>query len=190
MKAIDCKSSVLGCLLAVALSLSSCGGGGEAVQFKDTNLKAKVCQALGKPAGAFLGGSDMTLLENLTAEEAGITDLAGLELATNLTELRLSGNEIGNVFLLAQLTKLTRLDLAGNKISNVTSLAQLTNLTHLDLSDNRIVDVAPLKKLARLTELNLSKNQIADARRAMLQKALPNCYINYDESEAIIELVP
>ena len=55
----------------------------EAVQFKDTSLKAKVCEALGKPAGAFLDGSDMTLLENLTAEKAGITDLAGLELATN-----------------------------------------------------------------------------------------------------------
>ena len=190
MKAIDCKSAILGCLFVAALSFSSCGGGGDPVQFKDTALKSKICEALGKPAGAFLNGEDMTLLENLTAENAGITDLTGIELATNLTELRLPGNEIGNVFLLGQLTKLTRLNLAGNKISNLTSLANLTNLTSLDLSDNRIVDVAPLKKLTRLVELNLSKNDIGEARKAMLEKALPNCSIKYDSDDTIIAPAP
>ena len=185
MSAVRTKTFVTGCLLAITLTFSSCGGDDpaldETVDFKDTNLKAKVCEALAKPKGINLTRRDLAKLVNLEASESKISNLTGFEYATNLTELRFRGNKIGNVVRLAKLTKLTHLDLAANVIADVAPLAQLTNLTYLDLSENRIVDVAPLAKLTNLSRLILlDAGAVGEASRAMLQNALPKCSIQFE----------
>ena len=91
----------------------------------------------------------MAKLTQLNLEDAEITDLTGLEQATQLTELDLSENQISDITPLAQLTRLTTLRLSSNKISDVTPLAQLTQLTLLDLRSNLIEDTSPLKQLLR-----------------------------------------
>ena len=91
-----------------------------------------------------------------------IRNLAGLEYATNLTELRLGSNRISDVTPLAGLTSLSSLDLSGNWISDVTPLAGLTSLTSLNLMGNRISDVTPLAGLTGLTDLRLGANWISD----------------------------
>ena len=55
-----------------------------------------------------------------------ITDLAGLEHATQLSRLYLRGQDVTDIVPLAQLTQLTSIDLWGNKAVDVTPLAQLT----------------------------------------------------------------
>ena len=73
------------------------------------------------------------LLQQLTTLDAyaqGITNLAGLEQATNLTTL----------------------DLGANRIADISALAnRLTQLTHLYLDDNQITDVSPLTGLTNST---------------------------------------
>ena len=97
-----------------------------------------------------------------TGFEQQVTDLTGLEHATQLTELDLSGNQISDITPLGSLTQLTELDLSDNQISDITPLGALTQLIDLDLSDNQIIDVTPLAQLTQLTELDLGSNQISN----------------------------
>ena len=95
-------------------------------------------------------------------DDPGITDLTGLEHATQLTDLDLSDNQISDITPLAQLTQLTELELDRNQISDITPLTNLTELTGLLLWDNQIEDISSLAGLPSLNYLSLSSNQISD----------------------------
>ena len=128
----------------------------------DSRLRAAIKRGLNKRSDQGLNSIEIKRLEQLTAFRANISSLKGLELATGLTRLMLSGNSIKDVSVLAGLTKLTVLDLSKNAISDISSLATLTELTWLRLSDNRIVDISALDDLARLELLALRNNAIKD----------------------------
>ncbi len=130
------------------------------VYFADANLKADVEAVLGKTNPT---PTDMLGLTSLWAQARGITDLTGLEYATNLTALDLSMNEISDLSPLAGLTNLTDLDLGDNhQIGDLAPLAGLTNLTDLGLAYNQISDLSPLAGLTNLMNLGLASNQISD----------------------------
>ena len=136
--------------------------GSTAVTIPDANLRAAVEAALGKASGAPITAADMETLTNLSAREAGISDLTGLESAANLTELYLGWNNISDPSPLADLTELKLLELQSNNTSNLSFLASLTNLTYLSLEFNGITDISPLSGLTNLTELYLGWNNISD----------------------------
>ena len=136
--------------------------GGGSVNIPDPNLRAAIKEALGKASGAAITVADMLKLKRLIGEDRGIENLTGLEFATNLTELSLKGNKIGDISVLARLTNLTELSLKGNKIGDISVLARLTNLTYLHLSNNKIGDVSALARLTNLTKLYLHENNIGD----------------------------
>ncbi len=114
------------------------------VNIPDPNLRAKIESALGKASGAPISTAEMATLTRLDARNANITDLTGLEAATDLTTLYLFNNNISNISPLAGLTNLTGLDLRDTSISNISPLAGLTNLTWLWLGGNTITDISPL----------------------------------------------
>ena len=101
---------------------------------------------------------------DLSARNASIGDLTGLEFAINLTTLDLGENSISDITPLQVLraltnsTNLTTLNLESNRISGIEELAGLTNLTELYLGDNRILQLSPLAFLTNLTTLNLEGN--------------------------------
>ena len=128
----------------------------------DANLRAAVEAALNKASGAPISAADMEALTRLTARDAGVSDLTGLEFATNLTELKLDYNDISDVSSLAGLTNLTELYLRFNTIADVSSLGGLTNLTDLALDANEITDVSSLGGLTNLTWMSLDANKITD----------------------------
>jgi len=99
---------------------------------------------------------DLSLL-NLKHDE-----VAQLQYMTNMTELRLWGNQIDDLTPLSGQTGLVDLSLGNNKISDLTPLAGLTNLTRLNLYGNQISDLTPISGLTNLTDLILSNNQIVD----------------------------
>ena len=132
------------------------------VPIPDANLRMKIAETLGKPLGEALTVVDMLKLKTLTANNADILDLTGLQHAANLTTLSLNNNSISNVSLLAGLTRLTTLELRNNRISNVSPLAGLTELTTLNLRDNWISDVLPLTGLTDLQKLDLQGNPLSD----------------------------
>ena len=151
---------------------SGSGGGDGPVNIVDANLRAVIAEALGKAPNAPITPDEMATLTSLGAANKGIRNLAGLEFATNLTELDLgvevvdgrlvNSNDISNLSPLSGLTNLTTLLLQANSITDVSPLSGLTNLTTLRLYANSITDVSPLSGLTRLELLNLSTNSIAD----------------------------
>lgn len=66
------------------------------VAIKDANLVKAICKELGKDYmdGVTITQKEMESLTELVAENAGITDLTGLNKAINLEKLDLSGNDL------------------------------------------------------------------------------------------------
>ena len=152
--------------------VSNNGGSTTTVDIPDANLRAAIETALGKAKGASITRSEMASLTRLKAPNSNISDLTGLEFATDLTHLDLGGevvdrfrvnnNSISDISPLSGLTDLNYLQLYSNLISDVSALANLTNLTSLYLGDNLISDIVPLSNLTNLTKLYLSDNLISN----------------------------
>ncbi len=154
-----------------------------AINIPDSNLRAKIETALGKASGDPISAAEMETLTSLTAQDASISNLTGLETATNLTtlklgnnsisdisaltgltltELQLWDNSISNISAVAGLTQLTRLYLWGNTITDISHVAGLTNLTHLRLGENSISNISAVAGLTNLTHLNVRENSVSN----------------------------
>ena len=133
-----------------------------AVNLPDPNLRAKIETALGKASGDPISAAEMETLTSLSAQDASISDLTGLETATNLTTLKLGDNSVSDISAIAGLTKLTELQLWDNSISNISAVAGLTQLTHLYLWGNAITDISHMAGLTNLTHLRLGENSISN----------------------------
>ena len=163
---------IINLLLAVRADLASA----QIVSIIDSNLRAAIENALGKAPGASITPTEMATLPELSAPNANITDLTGLEAATNLKRLDLgaayvaaegrlvNSNAISDLSPLAGLTNLTRLHLDGNDISDISPLADLTNLVVLGLWNNSISDITAVAGLTNLFFLGLWDNNISDIR--------------------------
>ena len=128
------------------------------VDIPDPNLRAAIQRVIGTQ----ITPQTMLNLTTLYAQTRGITNLTGLEYATNLIQLSLSGNSISDISSLTRLTHLTFLDLHNNSISDIAPLAGLTQLTELHLHYNSISDIAPLSRMTQLQKLVLGYNSISD----------------------------
>ena len=125
-----------------------------AVDLPDLNLRAAIETVLGKAEGDSITPSEMAALTRLEASNANISDLTGLEFATNLTTLELGPERVANEWRnsnavkdlspLAGLSYLTSLHLPNNSISDISAVANLSDLTWLHLSHNNISDLSPL----------------------------------------------
>ena len=125
-----------------------------AMDIPDPNLRVVVETALGVAPGTPIVSSEMAALARLEASNANISDLTGLEFATNLTTLELgperianewrNSNAVSDLSPLAGLTRLTLLHLPNNSISDISAVANLSDLTWLHLSHNNISDLSPL----------------------------------------------
>ena len=103
------------------------------VDIPDLNLRAVIENALGKTSGDTITGSDMASLTELFAPNANISNLTGLEGATNLRKLHL-----GTEYLEEERY------INSNSVSDLSPLTGLTNLTGLWLDGNNITDISPL----------------------------------------------
>ncbi len=113
------------------------------VDFPDENLDALIRVDIGKPTGDIYD-SDLVDLAWLWASSRDISNLAGLEYCTGLTELYLDGNQISDLAPQAGLASVTVLWLFENQISDPSPLAGLTSLQDLYLDSNQISDIGPL----------------------------------------------
>jgi len=145
--------------LAVLLLHLSLAYAKEPVQFADSNLKAAVEYELwiSEPTP-----TDMLALTLLCANEAGITDLTGLEYAKNLRTLELTYNQITDISPLSGLTSLKCLILNNNAVANVWVVSGLTALEYLDIHNNELSDISAVSTLSNLRTLVLRFNRITD----------------------------
>ena len=133
------------------------------VLFKDASLEKAIRTALGIPT-ELLKKEDLKRLTKLSARDAEISDITGIENCVNLYFLDLGVNGISDISALRNLKSLRYLCIEENKVPDISALAELVNLRDgLRLSLNGISDISPLKNLVLLKgELNLSHNNISD----------------------------
>ncbi|OHB68620.1 MAG: hypothetical protein A2Y77_15585 [Planctomycetes bacterium RBG_13_62_9] len=129
------------------------------VHIPDPGLKAAIEEYLTWPDPT---PTDMLGVLSLDAQSSNISDLTGLEYATNLQTLRLRSNRISDVSSLGGLSNLSTLGLNDNFISDISPLGGLTNLTVLDLHDNKISDISALAGLVNVWSLALRQNPLSD----------------------------
>ena len=121
------EASVTGTALAIILSDTVLSE----VKLPDPNLRAAVENLLGKASGAIITTADMTTLTHLHARNIDISDLTGLESATNLTYLSLNDNNISDISPLVANTGLGTEDhvhLWGNPLSSLSLNAHIPAL--------------------------------------------------------------
>ena len=134
----------------------------------DAGLRAAVRGELGLLPDVPLTKKYMQQFYYLDAHDLGISDITGLEFASNLRELHLSKNPITDLRPLSNLTTLENLHLwalsPNTPTLDLQPLATLTNLAKLSLANSRVSDVRPLSGLKQLRSLHLSHNHISDIR--------------------------
>jgi len=130
------------------------------VHFLDVDLQKVVEQALGIANDP--NKQQMLALQELVAPNADITNLTGIENATNLTRLDLFGNQIMDLSPLSGMSNLEELHVGGCGLTNVSAFQGLTKLKRLALEENQIKDISDLSGLASLRFLKLDGNAISD----------------------------
>lgn len=94
-------------------------------------------------------------LTQLNCAEAGIVNLAGIEIFTRLVDLKLSHNKLVDVAPLGKLAKIEQLYLNDNNIENTDALLSLLQLRSLDLTGNAQLNCSDSKQLQRQAQVLL-----------------------------------
>ncbi|MBC1419089.1 MucBP domain-containing protein [Listeria fleischmannii] len=132
------------------------------VAIPDSRLEEEIRFALGlfeKPDPITKG--KMKQLESLNLNGRNITNLEGLQYATNIKSLLVSDNDIRDITPLANLTNMFYLNLTYNEhLEDISSLATMTGLEGFRAGWCQIRDVPDLSGLHKLKTLSLYRNQI------------------------------
>lgn len=139
-------AAAIALLVAMALGTMGCPLNQAIVSIPDPVLEAAIRAELGQPLG-FLTRGDLLRLRELDARgggKASIKDLTGLENATNLTFLDISGNPISDITPLASLVNLLNLNIDNTDVFELSPLANLTNLDALSACGTLVTDIQPL----------------------------------------------
>ncbi|EHR3848550.1 TPA: LapB repeat-containing protein [Listeria monocytogenes] len=138
------------------------------VNIPDANLKANLNQIIGQASTADITETQMKGFAALGLDNS-VTDLTGIEYATNLTSLAISGSNITNATFpadMSMLTKLEMVEISNSSIDNnvYSRLNTIPGLTSLNLTNNS--GITSLKGLIgpELTSLNVNGCQIDDFR--------------------------
>ena len=143
------------------------------VYFPDPNLRAVIENYLGKTQGAPITKTEMeSLRKEIRAENKNISDISGLECATNLSTLKLGGNNISDIEPLAHLVNLRELEMHGSPVSDLSPIARLTQLKFIGFSGWQLSDISPIKDLTNLERLGISWSNVTDISVVANMKAL------------------
>ena len=144
------------------------------IDLPDPNLRAAIAEAIELPPNTPIFRGHLADLTRLDARNANISDLTGLEGATNLRTLDLgaeyvgaenrsiNSNSVSDLSPLTGLTKLRSLYLQDSNISDISTVVRLTSLTRLYLWNNNISDISAVSGLTNLRELNVDNNSVSD----------------------------
>ena len=145
------------------------------VSIPDPNLRALVAQqrAYGDVhVDDPITESSLWQLYVLVAFNGGVSDLTGLEAATNLDQIYLGSNEVSDLTPLANLSGLSVLYLTDNRVSDLSPLAGSRDLWHLGIAGNRVSDLSPLAGSRSLQWLDIVDNLVTD-----LSPLVENAYL-------------
>lgn len=132
------------------------------VTFTDLSLEAIVRSHVAKPTGDILA-SDVDTVTELNANDAGITDITGLQHFTGLGILHLGLNDIADLTPLQGLTDLRALHIGTNAIADLSPISGLINLVQLSIGQNPLLtDISAVAGLVNLRTLRVNGSSVTD----------------------------
>lgn len=131
------------------------------VIFTDPVLEQRIRARIHVPTGDILA-SQLEEIVDFGAEDAGITDLTGLEHCINLTMLGLQNNQVSDLSPLSNLSSLRGLNVINNNITSIAPLSGLVDLVQLNIGENPISDLSPAAGFTNLEVLTINYTQIRD----------------------------
>ena len=133
------------------------------IEIPDMNLEQAIRDEIGLSDSIQLTTIHMNMLRELVANENSITDLTGLEYATNLEKLALYKNfELRDLSPITNLAKLKILSITRTQVEDLTPIKNLTNLQIFYLWGTPVSDIRPLESLTQLVEINAAGCIISD----------------------------
>ena len=142
----------------------------QVVVIPDANLEVQIRAALPKPSGA-LRNLDLLALSQLSADNAGVANLSGLEWASNLTKISLSGNFVSTIAPLQGLSGLGSLTIDNNPLGE--SRFPVAGADEPgEFVDERAVAYRPFLCYGTLFIERSERNQQPDNRH------FPNCFVD------------
>jgi len=124
----------------------------------------------------------------------GLKDISALSQIYNLEYVDLSYNNIEDISSLSNNNKIKELCCNGNNISDITALILLYNIEKLDISYNPISSLKPLKDMSELNNLWIrdmsisSFNGIEDLKNLMVLNAQDNNLTDISSLEKLVNL--
>lgn len=113
------------------------------VEIPDVALRQCVEQALAKEEGDQITQDDMEDLTDLV-DCSGVSNLHGLQFATNLTQLSSSEGGIADLSPLSDLNQLWKIELYRHPVGDLSPLAGLESLINLELFYTETADLSPI----------------------------------------------
>ena len=157
------------------------------VSFPDKKLEAAVRKSVfeKRDNDQPLTEADLAHLSVIQAQNAGNTNLTGLEKCVNLATLDLAKNQVTDLAPLSGMNKLQFLDLSNNRVERVSTLSTNHALQYLELSGNRVKDIKALALLTNMASLYLSGNRIEDASAVMKLPRIASLYLDRNQIKSI-----
>lgn len=109
------------------------------IRFVDVNLENKLIYILNKTEDTRITDKDMINITQLNLSNSEISNLSGMEYASNIDRLDLSNNNLQNINELSNMKKLQYLDISYNKLSDLTPLFELENLKEVISTNQKII---------------------------------------------------
>ncbi|MBR5272986.1 MAG: PHB depolymerase family esterase [Clostridia bacterium] len=135
----------------------------DAVAFADWNLKnALVNAGYDKNNDGELSESEMAMIYGIDLSGLGITNISGLEYATNLKFVDLSNNALTSIDALASCAELQYVDVSDNKLTSIVALANATKIFILAADNNDITSISAVAGLENVVTLSFAGNEIKD----------------------------
>ena len=132
-------------------------------EFTDANFQQCVDIAVSGDDNAIDAVLAAALTGELNCNSSSISNIAGAQHLTGITDLWFTNNSISDLTPISTLSNLTDLHIADNNISDLSLLSGLTNLTNLALDSNNFADseLTIFNSLTSLVSLSLYGNNIA-----------------------------
>lgn len=161
----------------------------DVITFKDQALSKIVKQALSLSDDQPVTTENILGLTKLVTDGEGITDLSGLEYATNLTTVTFSNEKITSLKPLSGLKKLYSAGFSNNTSLPMSAVLSLKNLTQLELSGIKY-DQGDFDKLSQFSRMTYLKLNDCELQNLAFAASMPDLGVLYANNNNISSLKP
>ena len=138
----------------------------DAAPIKDIEIRSWLFARTYYGADGYISQDELSHLKYLSFDygcrRENVSDLSGLEYATGLDYLSLSGTNVKDVTPITKLKNLGGLCISGMEFDDYSWLSNFANIKRLELSNTQIKDFSFLNKMTELENINVSETLISD----------------------------